>query len=368
MKHLYFLRFFLLLCLFTTIYSCNKDDGDEYTPTPTPPVQVSPVNLDLANIPYQKLSDYRFFKGEMKDMEPAYKVIPYDLNSTLFTDYAHKKRYVWMPADKKAIYNGDANVIDFPDGTVLIKNFYYDNVQPANNRKIIETRLMIMKDGQWVFANYVWNQAQTEATLNMNGANVDLSWTENGVPMNTTYRIPSEAECFTCHKSGEHPSAIGPKPQNLNKTYAYSDGSRNQLSKWITEGYLNTAPQNIVSTVDWTDTSKSLDMRVRSYVDINCAHCHSDGAHCDYRPLRLAFNETGNPENLGVCVNPHEFLAQGQQFIIERGNLLRSVFYYRMNSVDEAERMPLMGRTVKHTEALEMISQWIGEMGEPCPQ
>jgi uncharacterized repeat protein (TIGR03806 family) len=366
MKQNYFLRSLFILSLFIAFTSCNDDEG--YTPVPEPPVQVSPVDVNLANVPYPTLSQYKFFTGEMKNMEPAYKVIPYDLNSTLFTDYAHKKRFVWMPENTSATYNGDANVLDFPNGTVLIKNFYYDNVQPSNTRKIIETRLMIMKDGHWVFANYLWNDAQTEATLDMAGKNIELAWTENGMPINTTYRIPSANECFTCHKAGENPTAIGPKPQNINKAYAYSTGSMNQLSRWIQEGYLNTAPQNISSTVNWTDTSKSLEMRVRSYLDINCAHCHTEGAHCDYRPIRLAFTETANPENLGVCVNPHEFLAPGQQFIIERGSAQRSVMYYRMNSTDEAERMPLMGRTVNHTEALQMMQEWISGLGEPCPQ
>lgn len=365
MKQNYFLRSLFILLLFTAFTSCNDDEG--YTPVPEPPVQVSPVDVNLANVPYPTLSQYKFFTGDMKNMEPAYKVIPYDLNSTLFTDYAHKKRFVWMPANTSATYNGDANVLDFPNGTVLIKNFYYDNVQPENTRKIIETRLMIMKDGEWIFANYLWNDAQTEATLDMAGKNIELAWIENGVPMNTIYRIPSGNECFTCHKSDEVPSAIGPKPQNLNKSYTYSNGSANQLSRWIQEGYLNTAPQNITSTVDWTDTSKSLDMRIRSYLDINCAHCHKEGAHCDYRPIRLAFNETTDPVNLGVCVEFQQPVGQGQSHIIARGVYQRSMMYYRMNSVEDNERMPLMGRSVKHTEALAMMEQWISGLGEPCP-
>lgn len=365
MKENYFLKTLFFLSIIFNLSSCSKDDNEE-SYAPIPPVQVSPVSVDLTKVPYQNLSEYRFFEGAMKDMAPAYKVIPYDLSSTLFTDYAHKKRFIWMPKGKVATYSGDANAIDFPDGTVLIKNFYYDNVQPGNTRKIIETRLMIMKDRHWIFANYIWNDSQTEALLDMNGANIALSWIENGTPMDITYRIPSEAECFTCHKNGEDPAAIGPKPQNLNKAFTYTDGSMNQLSRWIQEGYLNSVPQNIASAVDWTDTSKPLEMRVRSYLDINCAHCHRDGSHCDYRPIRLALNETANPENLGVCVNPHEFLSSGQQFIVQRGNYEKSVMYYRMQSIEESDRMPLMGRTIQHTEALDLMQQWITSLGEPC--
>ena len=88
----------------------------------------------------------------------------------LFTDYVHKLRYVWMPAGSKASYVSDGEVFDFPEGAVIIKNFYYDNVQPGNTRRILETRLMIKKYGAWIFADYVWNDDQTEAMYNLSGS------------------------------------------------------------------------------------------------------------------------------------------------------------------------------------------------------
>lgn len=375
MKIYYFLKTLLFLTLFSTLLSCGSDDsGYEEVPVvvvpdpePDPAEPESPVVLDLARVPYPTLSEYKFYDGDLKNLQPALKVLPYDLNSTLFTDYAHKKRFIWMPAGVKASYTADGKVLNFPDGTVLIKNFYYDNVQPANTTRIIETRLMIKKSTGWIFANYVWNESQTEAVLDMNGSTTNITWLEGNATKSTTYRIPSRVECFTCHKSGVDSLPIGPKPQNLNRMYDYADGSKNQLQKWIEAGYLNNnLPADIISTVDWKDTSKSLELRVRSYVDINCAHCHAEGSHCDYRPMRLAFNETANPVNLGVCVQPHEFFP-GQTYIVNRGNSLRSVMYYRMKSVNEAERMPLLGRTIVHDEGLALIKEWIDSMENPCP-
>ncbi len=155
--------------------------------------------------------------------------------------------------------------------------------------------------------------------------------------------------------------------QNLNKLYAYADGTLNQLSKWKQMGYLNNVPNDITSVIDWADETQPLELRVRSYLDINCAHCHSEGAHCDYRPMKLAFSETSNPVNLGVCVQPHEFLNGSQTHIIARGNAARSVMPYRMNTNIESQRMPLLGRTIVHTEAVELIEEWINAMEEPCP-
>ena len=90
----------------------------------------------------------------MKNLAPVYGVVPYELSSPLFSDYAHKKRFIWMPAGVSATYVADNKILDFPVGTVLIKTFYYTTIQPGNVTKIIETRLMIRKDDGWKFYEY----------------------------------------------------------------------------------------------------------------------------------------------------------------------------------------------------------------------
>ncbi len=358
MKRLYVLKTLLFLSLFIALTSCGEDE--EYK-------KVSPVQLDLSAVPYPKLSDYKFFEGEMKNQEPAYKVLPYDLNSSLFTDYAHKKRFVWMPEGVNATYVNDSETLNFPTGTVLIKSFYYDSVQPANTTRIIETRLLIKKDNAWIFANYVWNEDQTEAVLNTDGSYTNVSWMENGTAKSANYRIPSESECLTCHKTNDSPVPIGPKPQNLDKMFAYADGQEDQLSRWVDEGYLDDKPTDVVSTVDWTDTSKPLELRVRSYIDINCAHCHKENSHCDYMSMRFAFSETGTPQNLGICVPPQDIINPSLTYIVAKRNVLRSALAYRIKSVVPNERMPLLGRTIVHDEAVAMITEWITSMDSPCP-
>lgn len=71
-----------------------------------------------------------------------------------------------MPKGTKATYNGDGNVLELPVGAAIIKNFYYDNVQPSNTTKIIETRVMIRKASGWIFANYaIWNDRTNRSIL-----------------------------------------------------------------------------------------------------------------------------------------------------------------------------------------------------------
>ena len=157
--------------------SCRKDDPDHPAPPPSP-ASGSPVVFNLDSVPYTTLSHYNFFSGNMADQLPVQGVLPYEPITPLFSDYAHKYRFVWMPQGSKASYVADGDVLDFPEGAVLIKSFYYDNVQPDNNRRFLETRLMIKKNGTWIFADYVWNDAQTEAVFDLAGSYVPLTWTD----------------------------------------------------------------------------------------------------------------------------------------------------------------------------------------------
>ena len=346
--------------------SCSNSDEEEY-------VERSPVSVDLTKVPYEKLSDYNFFVGEMKNQEPSDDVLIYQPASSLFTDYAHKKRFIWLPKGTKSTFNTDATVLELPVGAALIKNFYYDNVQnttPVGSTRIIETRIMIRKSSGWIFAEYVWNQEQTEAYLDMAGSNTTIEWKDdnNNIQVVDNYRIPSDQQCMTCHKSNEQPIPIGIKPQNLNFNFNYASGSKNQLATWIEMGYLeNNLPGTISSTVNYEDASQPLELRVRSYVDINCAHCHQLNSHCDYRPMRFAFSETTNLNNMGVCVDTQDMsdFAPALSKIVNPNNINRSMLYYRINTDNESFRMPLLGRTEIHAEGVALIEQWINSLS-PC--
>jgi uncharacterized repeat protein (TIGR03806 family) len=368
MKKYYFLSIILLLS-FIIFVSCS-DNNDEYIP-------VSPVTVDLTQVPYPKLSDYNFFEGPIKDQKPSLDVLPYEPASSLFTDYAIKKRFIWMPKGVKGTFNGVNDVIELPVGAALIKSFYYDNVQPNNTTRIIETRIMIRKASGWIFAEYVWNEEQTEAYLNMNGSSTSVTWKDenNTIKTASNYRIPSGEQCLICHKvdSGQGSGVvsvaipIGIKPQNLNFNYNYISSNENQLSKWVQQNYLeNAIPSNIESTVNYKDTSKPLELRVRSYLDINCAHCHQEGSHCSYRPMRFAFSETGNSNgrtNQGVCVDTQDMAGFPESLskIINPSNVDGSMLYYRLNT-EEGYKMPLLGRSIIHEEGVNLIREYINSL------
>ena len=363
MKKFYFLSITLLLT-FIIFISCSDKD-DEYIP-------VSPVTVDLTQVPYPKLSDYHFFEGDMKDQIPSLNVIAYEPASSLFTDYASKKRFIWMPAGVSGTYVADNKIIDFPVGTVLIKTFYYTTTQPGNVTKIIETRLMIRKDDGWKFYEYLWNDEQTEANLVSgtdftNGSIKNITFTKpSGEIITTDYRIPSDSECFACHKINEIATPIGVKPQNLNHNHTYGNSSKKILQKLVDQGYLDSYPSSIVSTVDYHDTTQPLDLRLRSYLDINCAHCHQDQARCYYRPVRFPFSQTDIDSNIGICLAADEEISPTLQKVISPGNYTKSIMHYRMSSNEESERMPLLGRTIVHDEGVALLEQYISSLTQTC--
>ena len=369
--------FFLALFSSSILFSCSSD-GDDMPINDDDPVEVSPVVFDINAVPYNSLSEYNFFTSPMNDLNPVYGVLPYRPASQLFTDYAEKKRFVWMPEGVSAIIQEQDKTINFPVGTVLIKNFYYENVQPGNTKKIIETRLMIRKSEGWIFANYIWNDAQTDAVYDLSGGFVPVEWIQNGETRSINYRIPNGNECFMCHYAsdsgvpGTTEAPIGPKPQNLNFAIDFSDGNFNQLQKLKDFGYIsNEIPSNISSIIDYTDTSKSLDMRARSYLEVNCAHCHRDGGYSEFYPVRLNYTAVPDYSALGFCLEPNininGMIDEGHaDHIFYPGDHTKSVSFYRMNTLQDNIKMPMIGRSVIHTEGVDLINSWIDSFEEGC--
>lgn len=355
---------YILILISVLFISCNKEDEtEEYTP-------VTPVVMDLTAVPYPKLSDYKFFDGELKNQTPAYGVLPFRPESELFTDYAEKKRFVWMPSGTKATYVNDYTIFNMPTGSALIKNFYYNRVQPSNTTKIIETRIMIKKADGWIYATYIWNDEQTEAFLNMNGSTKEITWIDNNSVQRTiNYEIPNEDTCAACHTIGLIKQPLAIKPQNLNGNYNYGYGNINQLTKWISYGFLeNNLPSTINSVVNYKDATKSLNLRVRSYFDANCAHCHQPGGAASslHSTLNLQFNETTNESNMGVCATPEHTIPGLTGRIVVPGNIDNSQLYYRVSTNDPFFRMPFKGRTIVHQEGVQLIADWINSL-TACP-
>ena len=188
--------------------------------------------------PFERLSQYQLFDGDPIAQQPASGVIPYDLNSALFSDYAEKHRFIKLPPQTHATYNRD-DVFEFPIATVIAKTFAFprDARNPSQGRRLIETRILKREPDGWVGLPYVWNKEQTEAILDVAGDMVDVSWVHiDGRTRSDNYIIPNSNQCKGCHKAGEIMRPIGPKARHLNREFAYAEGVENQLTHWGRHG------------------------------------------------------------------------------------------------------------------------------------
>ena len=325
-------------------------------------------SIVIPETPYEKLSEYQFFKGDLANLEPNERVLPYDLNSPLFTDYAHKARFVWMPEGAGAIYKSD-QVLDFPEKTVLIKNFFYENdeTDPAKGVRHIETRLLINRGDEWEAVGYIWNEEQTDAYREVIGGIQELSWINHENQGQTiNYIIPNKNQCKGCHELGKKLVPIGPKVGHLNKSFAYTDGEMNQLEKWASVGYLTgyEPAEAHPKTAAWDDESSgSVQERALAYLDINCGHCHNPDGPANTSGLHLQYN-TVPGRALGIYKATVSAGAGtgGHTYSIVPGKPEESILIYRMNSTDPGAMMPELGRTLVHEEGIALIREWIEGM------
>lgn len=322
----------------------------------------------LAEKPAKLLSEYDLF-AELTQQVPATGVVPYDLITPLFTDYAVKMRFVSVPEGQPATYQGEG-LPDFPVGTILVKTFAYPDVSGTlpNDLRLIETRLLIHQVEGWVALPYVWNDDQTDAVLKRAGKSLSVTATlGDGSVQDIRYVVPNVNQCKGCHVSNGAMTPIGPKARNLNHDFDYPAGRENQLAHWASVGALSALPGDPVDLpriADWLDEdSASIEQRARAYLDVNCAHCHIEGGPGKTSGLFLSWEETDTAQ-LGINKRP---IAAGRgsgglDFDIVPGDPETSILHYRMNSVDPGVMMPETGRTLIHTEGLELIRSWIASL------
>jgi uncharacterized repeat protein (TIGR03806 family) len=311
----------------------------------------------------KKLSEWRLFVGDLKQLRPNEGVVPYDLNTPLFSDYATKARFVWMPKGTAARYN-PAEAFEFPPGAVFAKTFSYPG-------RIIETRLLVNTRKGWVGVPYVWNNEQTDATLEIVPDPVTVHWVRpSGEKLTINYIIPNTNQCKSCHDRSKTVVPIGPKARHLNKAYAYSTGPENQLEHWTRIGYLTgvpspgRAPRNAV----WDNPSSgTLEQRARAYLDANCSHCHNPQGPADNAGLYLTADQP-DPLRIGFCKVP---VAAGHgagdlRFDMVHGKPDESILVHRLDSVEAKVMMPEIGRTTIHREGVELIRAWVTSVQGNC--
>jgi uncharacterized repeat protein (TIGR03806 family) len=321
--------------------------------------------------PPDQLSAFGLFLGNGSTQEPADGVIPYDVNTPLFSDYALKYRYVRVPSGTKARYR-DPEAIDFPTGTVLVKTFAYarDERDPAKGQRLIETRLLVHRPAGWVGVPYVWNDEQTEAKLKIAGVTRPVHRIDkDGKESTLRYSVPNSNQCIGCHENEKVMRPIGPTARGLNRRFDYADGPDNQLAHWTRAGILEGAPDpaKAPKMAVWNDPATgSVPQRARAWLEANCAHCHNPAGPARTSGLDLRVVQTDLAKG-GVWKMPIAAGrgSGGRWYDIIPGKPDQSILTYRIESTEPGVMMPELGRKLVDHEGIALVRSWIASMPDP---
>ncbi|MBD3772823.1 MAG: hypothetical protein IE921_04510 [Rhodobacteraceae bacterium] len=295
----------------------------------------------------RKLSDYGFFTDAARQL-PVRGVVPYRLNTPLWSDGAEKLRFVYVPAGMQAKADGEG-LLQFPVGSALVKTFAFGE---GSDRRLVETRVLLHRADGWIALPYLWNAEQTEATLAVAGARVPVT-TPAGEQI--SYRVPNKNQCKECHGLDGVVTPIGPKARNLAPEW---------LASFNKAGHLDRMPDGVTPLPLWEDRAKvAPDLAARAYLEANCAHCHRPGATASNSGLDLRW-EQHDPQAIGIMKHP---VAAGRgagdlTYDIVPGDPGQSILVFRMSSPEPGVAMPELGKQSVDRDGVDVVSRWISGM------
>lgn len=301
---------------------------------------------------------------------PAAGVVPYDVNSPLWSDGAKKRRYFAVPAGGSIGFDAQA-AWRFPLGTVLIKEFFVERVQGDPTTQVpVETRFLVKRceesdasclTSAWQGYSYVWNETGTEGTLR-SGGDTTLGWpvTIDGVASEYQHIYPSRVQCNLCHTPAAG-FALGLRTAQMNRSVDYGTVVDHQLRALDRVGLFGDsfeshadAPQARLPNP--SDVGATLEDRSRSYLDANCSNCHHPAGQNRRVDLRFSAPLADN-----VCnyVTPGSGLDSPlHQRAATRPN--------QENPPSSEQPMPPLASNVVDTRQLRVIQSWIDGM-TTCP-
>ncbi len=316
--------------------------------------------------------------------EPAPGVIPFSINAEQWADHATAQRFVALPGTSSVrVYDKPIEIPEtffsgkhfFPKDGVLAKTIALEMERGnPNSRRRLETQILHFDGTTWRGYTYAWNDEQTDATL-VPAAGLDrtLVVTDAQAPggkRKQTWHFPSRNECLTCHNPWAGYGLAFTLPQ-LDRGHSYGSILADQLETLQHIGILTPADKETTAslterTAPWTrlsnpyDPQVDLNERARSYVHVNCAHCHQfgGGGTADLQlPYGVSLEETKTLE-----VRPVQGTFEiPNAHILSPGDPYRSVLFYRMSKLGRG-RMPHIGSEIVDEKGVQLIHDWIRQL------
>lgn len=273
--------------------------------------------------------------------QPASTALPYQVNAPAWNDGATASRWLFLPAGGKIGFTPKAEW-SFPAGTVFVQHLKLAD-------KPLETRVLVRDiEGGVYAANYRWRADGQDADL--------LEYT-----INKTIEAPGHGEQRWAHLEG----ASCLQCHNDNARYLLGLNTRQlvgqpSFNQWREAGLLEPAPTdaqlaNVAPLAPLHHVASSLDCRVRSYLDVNCANCHRpNGARAGFD---ARFDAHPQARFLINGLVNHD-LGMKQARVVRPGRPEWSVLLRRMSD-EETLKMPPVGRNRVDEAAVAAVSHWI---------
>lgn len=298
--------------------------------------------------------------SNLSTLTPATGLIPYTVNSPLWSDGAVKTRWFAVPNDgapyaaSEQIGFAPTGEWSFPNGTVFVKHFELTVNEITGERKRLETRLLVRDaNGEVYGVTYKWKPDNSDADLvTPAGLNEDITITgASGATRVQKWSYPSRGQCLQCHTPAAS-YVLGQKTHQMNGNYTYPSTGRtdNQLRTFIHLGLLNPAPSEseiptFLKAVAVTNPTASVQHRMRSWIDANCSQCHRPGGAgvTGFYDARLY-----TPLNDQNLINNY----------VKFRDFTGSALYQRDNLIGPGQ-MPPLAKNVVDEDAMENLRQWI---------
>ena len=347
------------------VFSINADGG-----------QIFKLVRDGEEVPNPPslLSETGVFE-DLESLTPIPGIIPYDVNTPLWSDGALKKRWIALAND--GTFNDPSEQISFfengewqfPKGTVFIKHFELPD-DPSDSTSVVrlETRFLVLTESGGAYGvTYRWNEDGTDAYL------IDSEETRtipiklnDGTEREQTWTFPGRTQCMTCHTANSN-FVLGVKTWQLNKdlTYPSTQITSNQLATWnhlniFNEPIDETKIEDMPRLASIHDTTASLAHRVYSYLDANCSNCHRpNGVEAVFDARYSTAPENKKIINqLGVSRHTPE-----GGLVVKPGDHTLSQLWIRDHEIGDLA-MPPIGKSINDTVYLEVLKDWINGLVE----
>ena len=353
----------------------------DVSPTPV----FGPIDFDPEAFAPTELSTLNLLMWDGSKIHYNEGIVPYALNTPLFSDYSLKQRAIWIPAGSQIEYH-PTGVFTFPVGSVIMKSFLFpaDLRAPTQDLRLVETRVLIKSSEGWTAWPYLWESDGSDAKRWVSGSVETVNLIDlEGQAQNFSYLVPQRNQCKDCHDQtaadgSTYLSPIGPKARQLNRSYPYESGEINQIDHLVALGMLtevppaNERPQAIrFDTLEALPLASMTEEEVRAaardYLDTNCAHCHSPNA-VEGNSSQLWLNhDNADIFHLGVCKLPGSAGKGGvdRKYDIVPGDPDASILIYRTETVDIGSMMPDIGRSLTHKAGVDLLRLWVQNMDYP---